>query len=195
MNLCFAKCEKVIVFWGAIFGHILVDVRKNTIKIGISAHVSKQNKQKMTIFNGYELVQVRVIIWSKFRVKKGQLGSVNNCSNLSAQFLFVLKNVAKPLFIELFSCKQCSKSKLWPVNDDCKTPNLDQLITPQHIYIYICICVYVYLYIHIFVYILTHVDMHICVQIEVWREIDRVRHREIDIDRETNIKRYRSIER
>ena len=38
INLCFAKCQKLSFFFGHFFWQFLVDVQKNTIKIGISAH-------------------------------------------------------------------------------------------------------------------------------------------------------------
>ena len=56
---CVLQNLKVIGF--AHFG------QKRTIKIGISAHFEKQQKAKNnTILRGYYLVQVGVIIWSKF---------------------------------------------------------------------------------------------------------------------------------
>ena len=39
---------------------------KKHYKIGILAHFQKQKKEKNTILKGYDLGQVRVIIWAKF---------------------------------------------------------------------------------------------------------------------------------
>ena len=49
-NLCFAQCAKLSFF--PFFGQILVDVHKNTIKIGISAHFQKQKRDKKDHFEG-----------------------------------------------------------------------------------------------------------------------------------------------
>ena len=50
---------------GPMFGKIWLMLKKLR-KIGISAHFSKQQKAKRSILRGYDLVQVGVIIWSKF---------------------------------------------------------------------------------------------------------------------------------
>ena len=39
---------------------------KNTVKVGIAAHVQKQKQGTITILKGYYLGQVRFIIWAKF---------------------------------------------------------------------------------------------------------------------------------
>ena len=56
MSLCFAKCEKLSFFW-QFFG-IFWLIFKNTIKIGVLAHFSKQTITKNGIFGSYYLVQV-----------------------------------------------------------------------------------------------------------------------------------------
>ena len=61
MNLCFAKCEKLSFFLGQFFWHFFGCFFKNTIRIGILAHFSKQKITKKMAF-------LEVIIWSKLEV-------------------------------------------------------------------------------------------------------------------------------
>ena len=72
----------------------------------------------MTIFNGYELVQVRVIGWSKFGVQKqaslDQLITIKIC----ARNFLIFKNGLKTLFYSVFL-----------TNNVLKNASLGQLIT------------------------------------------------------------------
>ena len=61
MNLCFAKCQKLSFFFWDFFLDFLGCFSKNTIKIGILAHFSKQTITKKMAF-------LEVIIWSKLEV-------------------------------------------------------------------------------------------------------------------------------
>ena len=61
MNLCFAKCQKLSFFFWHFFLHVFGCFSKNTIKIGILAHFSKQKITKKMAF-------LEVIIWSKLEV-------------------------------------------------------------------------------------------------------------------------------
>ena len=63
-NQCFERCEK-LSFFPLFFGQILVDVQKHC-KNWYFSTFQKQQKEKMTILQGYCLGQVRVIIWAKF---------------------------------------------------------------------------------------------------------------------------------
>ena len=74
---------------------------KKHYKRGISAHFSA-NKTKMTILNGYKLVQVRALNWSELGVQKkanlDQLIAIKICERL----FFQNKNGLKPLFYTVF---------------------------------------------------------------------------------------------
>ena len=65
--------------------------------------LKRKRKQEKTIFNGYELVRVRVINWSKFRVQKkanlDQLITIKIC----AGNLFALNICWNPYFIPFLS--------------------------------------------------------------------------------------------
>ena len=84
-NLCFAKCEKLSFFLGPFFGQILVDVQKNTINIGISAHFQKPQERKNDHFEGLLSGP------SLLQHQNGQLGPDNNLSNFCAHFFFKKK--------------------------------------------------------------------------------------------------------
>ena len=90
INLCFAKCEKLL-FFGQFFA-IFLDFQQNTIKIGISAHFSEQTfTNKMAFLEVIIWSKLEVIIWSKLwaRLKKRQLGPDNN-------FQFFLRAIFSP---------------------------------------------------------------------------------------------------
>ena len=66
INLCFAKCEKLSFLGGAFFWQFFGCFSKNTIKIGILAHFSKQKiTKKMAFLNVIIWSKLSVIIWSK----------------------------------------------------------------------------------------------------------------------------------
>ena len=70
INLCFAKCEKLSFFLGALFWQILVDVQKH-YKIGISAHFSKQKMAiKWPFLNVTNWAKLNVTNWAKLVSKK-----------------------------------------------------------------------------------------------------------------------------
>ena len=102
----------------------------------------------MTILISYYLVQVRVIIFSKFGAQKGQLGP---------EFQ---KHAETPIFIVLVD-KQCFSNKLGPDNNNKKAklgPNNNSTIN-RYIYIYIYFFLLPYMPTHTY-YIYIYICMH-----------------------------------
>ena len=90
-NLCFAKCEKLSFFlWPFLpnFGWCF-----KTAKSYFSTFLKVNN----FMLRGYYLVQVEVIIWSKFLFFYGQLGPDSKPSNFRAQLLVSKKRVETPI--------------------------------------------------------------------------------------------------
>ena len=142
-NLCFEKCKK-LSFCLARFWPNFGWCKKKHYKIGISAHFQKQKKQKMTIFNGYYLGQVRVIIWAKFGVKKKANLAQIIILKLFARNLF--KKMQKPIFYSVLTNNVKNKlaqtittrmAKLGPDNNNT-----------THIYIYIHRHIYFFIFIY-----------------------------------------------
>ena len=138
MNLCFAKCEKLSFFFWHFFGCF----SKNTIKIGILAHFSKQKiTKKNGIFGSYYLVQVGsyYLVQVDCVFKNANLDQIIT-SKIFARNFFPKKRAETPIFIVFFG-NRCFGKKT----------NLDQIITSKtaklgpennstaYIYIYMCI--------------------------------------------------------
>ena len=104
INLCFAKCVK-LSFLGFFFGKFLAVFQKNTMKIGILAHFSKQKITKKWHF-------LNVIIWSKLIViilvqvgcvlKSVNLDQIITFKNFGAQFVLPKKRAETLYFYSVF---------------------------------------------------------------------------------------------
>ena len=117
----FCKMWKVIVFFWHFFGQFFGCFSKNTIKMGILAHFSKQKITKKRHFwkllSGPSWKLLSGPSW--LRLKKRQLGPDNNFQNFCAQF-FSKKKGWNPYFYSVFW-----QSVFW------KKTNLDQIITSK----------------------------------------------------------------
>ena len=104
INLCFAKCQKLSFFVCQFFGQFFLIFQKHTIKIGISAHFSKQKITKKWHFwkllSGPSWKLLSGPSW--LRLKKRQLGPDNNFQNCCAQILFPKKKGWNPYFYSVF---------------------------------------------------------------------------------------------
>ena len=100
----FCKMWKVIVFFGQFFGQFFGCFSKNTIKIGILAHFSKQKITKKWHFwkllSGPSWKLLSGPSW--LRLKKRQLGPDNNFQNFCAQIFFPKKKGWNPYFYSVF---------------------------------------------------------------------------------------------
>ena len=109
-------------FFGNFLGMFLVVFQKNTIKIGILAHFSKQKITKKWHFwkllSGPSWKLLSGPSW--LRLKKRQLGPDNNFQNFCAQFLFPKKKGWNPYFYSFFG-NRCFRKKT----------NLDQITTSK----------------------------------------------------------------
>ena len=129
MNLCFAKCEKVI-FWGGPFFQIWLMFKKHCKRV--FQHIKKQK----CILRGYYLVQVGVIIWSKLGAfYKRKLGPDNNLWICCVQ-LFYSKMCWNPYCI-VFWQTVFWRSKLGPDNNPQKAKLGPDNNSTAHIYLYI----------------------------------------------------------
>ena len=121
MNLCFAKCEKLSFVLGGFFlAMFWLFFSKNTIKIGILAHFSKQTITKKMAF-------LEVIIWSKLEViilvqvdcvlKNANLDQIITSNFFARNFIFQKKRAETPIFIVFFGNRCFRKNKLGPDNN------------------------------------------------------------------------------
>ena len=83
INLCFAKCEKLSFFWGALFGKFGC-CSKNTIKTDISAHFKSKKAKQWPILNITNWAKLMVANWAKFWCPKkanlAQLVTTKSCA-------------------------------------------------------------------------------------------------------------------
>ena len=117
----FCKMWKVIVFWGGFFfWQIFGCFSKNTIKIGILAHFSKQKITKKAIFKCYYLVQVKCyyLVQVGCVLKSVNLDQIITFKIFARNCFFSKKRAETPIFIVFF----------WQLVFYKKT-NLDQIIT------------------------------------------------------------------
>ena len=143
------KLWKVIVFLGPFFGKLWLMFQKHYKIMYFSTFLKAKKREKITIFQSQQLVQVKVSNWSKLEVpKKGQLGPVTDFENLRAHFLNFKKCVETPIFIVFFwQALFWKKNKLGPVTDFEKGQTwtsywLHSYIYIIYIYIYVCVCLF-----------------------------------------------------
>ena len=115
INLCFAKCEKLSFFGVFFFGNFLAAFQKNTIKIGILAHFSKQKiTKKNGIFKCYYLVQVKCyyLVQVGCVLKNVNLDQIITFKLLARNF-FETKRAETPIFIVFFDNRCFIKKQTW----------------------------------------------------------------------------------
>ena len=116
LSTCVLQNVKSYRFLGG-FLHFLGSFSKNTIKIGILAHFSKQQITKKWHFwkllSGPSWKLLSGPSWVS--LKKRQLGPDNNFQNFSAQFCFSKKRAETPIFIVFFFDNWCfiKKKQTW----------------------------------------------------------------------------------
>ena len=147
-NLCYAKLEKL-----SFLGHFEAKIWlmfKKTVKQGISAYF-KSKKAKQIRFEGlwsgpsrsYYLVQA---CFSKL----ANLDQIITPQNYARNFFF--KKCTKTLIVSVVWQTVLRNKQTWTRQWPLKRLNLDQIKTPQHIYIYICIYMYIHTYIHTYIH-------------------------------------------
>ena len=116
----FCKMWKVIVFGGFFFWQIFGCFSKNTIKIGILAHFSKQKiTKKNGIFKCYYLVQVKCyyLVQVGCVLKSVNLDQIITFKFLARNFFLQKKRAETPIFIVFFDNRCFIKNKLGPDNN------------------------------------------------------------------------------
>ena len=90
MTLCFAKCEKLSFFGGAVFlGKFWLMFNKHYKNRYFSTFLKKQKIKKNTIFKVNNWAKLKSIIGPSWGSKnKNQLGPIIDFENLRALFLF-----------------------------------------------------------------------------------------------------------
>ena len=107
-------------FWGAFFWQFFGCFSKNTIKIGILAHFSKQKiTKKNGIFKCYYLVQVKCyyLVQVGCVLKSVNLDQIITFKILARNFCLQKKRAETPIFIVFFDNRCFIKSKLGPDNN------------------------------------------------------------------------------
>ena len=136
MNLCFAKCKKLSFFFGHFLGHFLVVFQKHYKNRHFSTFFEAKNYKKWHLWKLLSGPSWKLLSGpSWLRLKKRQLGPDNNFQNFCAFQPFFQKRAETPIFIVFFGNRCFGKTNLDQIMTS-KRPNLDQIITPQHIYIY-----------------------------------------------------------
>ena len=116
----FCKMWKVIVFFWQFFWQFFGCFSKNTIKIGILAHFSKQKiRKKNGIFGSYYLVQVGsyYLVQVDCILKNANLDQIITSKIFVHNFFFQKKRAETPIFIVFFGNRCFRKNKLGPDNN------------------------------------------------------------------------------
>ena len=145
MNLCFGNCQKLSFFLGRFLGNSWL-MFKNTVKIGISAHFSKQKNEKQWPFP--KLITgppAKLITGPRLgHLKIGNVAQLLTLQILGSPFLFLKKSAETPIFIVFFEKQFFIKTNVAQLLT-LKWPKRGPVINSTAI----C-CKYIYIYIFFF---------------------------------------------